>query len=156
MTFFADLTPYAYRNTTGPGARLLHVGWLDPSHPFPTAEPDASLVERLGELCASATCARSRGFFRCRLPRCRGGRQELGLIVTIDGRDVRLGSAELWIPFEAGTWFAAPDLIYHYVRDHEYQPPQEFLRAVFSEGAGSFGEDAWREWIQDGSPEAGP
>jgi hypothetical protein len=26
--------------------------------------------------------------------------------------------------------FAAPNLIYHYVSEHEYQPPPEFLRAL--------------------------
>jgi hypothetical protein len=29
-----------------------------------------------------------------------------------------------------GEAFSAPNLIYHYVSEHEYQPPPEFLRAL--------------------------
>lgn len=41
-----------------------------------------------------------------------------------------LGSAEIRVVGEQGITYAAPTLIFHYVRDHAYRPPEEFLRAL--------------------------
>lgn len=43
---------------------------------------------------------------------------------------IMLGSAEIWIPVGDGRVFVAPNLIIHYVRDHGYLPPAEFIDAV--------------------------
>jgi hypothetical protein len=45
-----------------------------------------------------------------------------------------VGSAEIRVFSAAGDAYAAPNLIYHYVRTHWYKPPEEFLRAM-REGA---------------------
>jgi hypothetical protein len=47
---------------------------------------------------------------------------------------VLLGSAEAWISDHRGTVYAAPNLIYHYVRDVGYLPPEEFVEAVVEWG----------------------
>ena len=56
-------------------------------------------------------------------------------LLYIDGQmrrgdeELRLGSAEIRVfGREEGT-YAAPDLIYHYVVDHHYLPPEEFIKA---------------------------
>lgn len=41
-----------------------------------------------------------------------------------------LGSGEIRVFNSAGDVFAAPNLIYHYILQHHYRPPDEFLRAV--------------------------
>ncbi len=41
-----------------------------------------------------------------------------------------LGSAEIRVPEKAGKTYAAPNLIYHYMKDRGYLPPQEFLRCL--------------------------
>jgi hypothetical protein len=44
---------------------------------------------------------------------------------------LKLGSAEIRV-FAVGVIYAAPDLVFHYVRDHEYKPPQTFIDAVIA------------------------
>ena len=41
-----------------------------------------------------------------------------------------LGSAEIRVFSNEGVTYAAPNLIYHYIVDHHYLPPEEFIRAV--------------------------
>jgi hypothetical protein len=41
-----------------------------------------------------------------------------------------LGSAEIRVPGKDGKVYAAPNLIYHYIKDCGYLPPQEFIDAV--------------------------
>jgi hypothetical protein len=45
-----------------------------------------------------------------------------------------LGSGEFRITSSNGATFVAPDLIVHYIADHAYLPPQEFLEAVLEAG----------------------
>jgi len=47
-----------------------------------------------------------------------------------DGSDVPLGHAEIWVEREDGTQIAAPNLVYHYVTEHQYRPPDYFIDAV--------------------------
>jgi len=55
------------------------------------------------------------------------------------GRSVVLGDAEIRVVAENGTLFVAPTLILHYVVEHGYQPPPEFVdalrRGVFADSA---------------------
>lgn len=119
MTYLADLAQH-------PDARdgkALSVGWLDATHPFPTAEPSAELLESLWRYC-SLSVARTRGLQPCVF--CSTD------FVVEEGEGVRLllGSAEIRVIGPTGELFAAPDLIYHYVLKHHYRPPDEFLRAL--------------------------
>lgn len=54
----------------------------------------------------------------------------MGIKVTHDGTTLLLGSAEIRVPSRLGVVYAAPDMIYHYIKDHDYVPPQEFIDAV--------------------------
>jgi len=45
-----------------------------------------------------------------------------------------LGSAGIRVPGKAGKTYGAPNLIYHYMKDRGYLPPQEFLDALDSMG----------------------
>jgi len=56
---------------------------------------------------------------------------------TWDNESVSLGDAELRLAARDGTWLVAPTLVFHYVTDHGYQPPQEFIEAI---GSGRFAE----------------
>ncbi len=53
-----------------------------------------------------------------------------------------VGGAEIRVTGSAGVTFAAPDMIIHYVTDHGYRPPDEFLddlrRSLNAEGAGGW------------------
>src|SRR5207253_72063 len=47
-----------------------------------------------------------------------------------EGKLVELGSAEIRVFSNDGIIYAAPNLIFHYVAAHEYDPPEEFKQAV--------------------------
>lgn len=127
MTYFADLSPYEFFKGKNRDGKLLNVGWLDLSHSFPTEEAGAELVAKLGQLCRKRVM-QTRGYHRC--PFC--PREKTGWSAQIDEEIIHLGSAEIRVPGKAGTVYACPDLIYHYVRDHHYRPPNEFLVAVLA------------------------
>jgi len=55
--------------------------------------------------------------------------------VLKSGKQVWLGSAEIWIPSTDGSLvYAAPDLVYHYVTAHQYRPPDGFIEGVIASG----------------------
>ncbi|MFN2555887.1 MAG: hypothetical protein ABR592_03295 [Nitriliruptorales bacterium] len=130
MTYFRDLTPYNYGRTPW-RMKVLNVGWLTAGEPFPTGDVPTLFVERLLEHCATAI-RRTRGFHVCDL--CLAAGASWGPIrVVHDGRDLLLGSAEVWVgglPGQGRVWYAAPDLVYHYVTAHQYRPPDPFIEAV--------------------------
>lgn len=44
---------------------------------------------------------------------------------------IRLGSAEIRAYSLNGKIYAAPNLIFHYAKAHNYKPPEEFIWAVY-------------------------
>jgi hypothetical protein len=52
--------------------------------------------------------------------------------IALLAENIDLGSGELRIRGVGNIVYAAPDLIYHYVVDHQYQPPTEFVNAILN------------------------
>ena len=52
--------------------------------------------------------------------------------VSRHGRETRLGSAEMTVKGKDGKIYAAPNLIYHYMAAHDYDPPKEFVEALLA------------------------
>lgn len=145
MTHMPDLAPYDYhRWNLPPGVRMLAVGWLEPEFPYSTGSVPAEFVHALGQLCIQHQQGRMRGWHDCRLgcprpggddvPRMANGRRLLAppTSVEIDGVRVVLGSTEIRVIAADGTWLAAPSLVYHYVTEHAYLPPEPFVEAVMA------------------------
>jgi len=125
MAYFADLTQYEYRPFQKQSrAGLLNVGWLDHEHDYPKGAVDSGSLEKLERLCASPV-NRTRGVHHC--PYCK---EYPVRAITAEGRTLGLGNAEIRVPGLQGIEYAAPTLIYHYIREHEYRPPEEFLEAL--------------------------
>jgi predicted RNA-binding Zn-ribbon protein involved in translation (DUF1610 family) len=129
MTWFEDLTPYAYLVRAGRvPERTLNVGWLDEGHEFPTGDVPASFVDRLRTLAECATTMQTRGLHEC--PFCSeepDTRAEWWLPRASSGRH---GSNEIRGVGADGVRYAAPTLVVHYVTAHRYRPPQAFIDAV--------------------------
>lgn len=125
MSHFSDLSAYTYK-ATGTSPKTLNVGWLDPSTNFPTGVSPADLVDKLWELCCSPVVM-TRGFHVC--PFCKE-RNARPYQVTRGKRTIKLGSAEIRVFGQDNVKFAAPDLIFHYVAEHFYLPPDEIVEAV--------------------------
>jgi hypothetical protein len=129
MAYFGDLTPYSYwPRGFVPGT--LNVGWHDKEHGFEEGGVPAGFIDRLGRFC---TCPvmQTRGLHCCEF--CPGNSLEMKYPWLFpELNEHRLGSAEIRVFGSDGTIYAAPDLIYHYVKDHSYLPPQKFVDAVMN------------------------
>jgi hypothetical protein len=47
------------------------------------------------------------------------------------GTEVGMGNGEIWV-VKGETLYIAPYLIIHYIEEHNYQPPEEFIDAVIN------------------------
>jgi len=124
--FYPDLTPYTFL-ALSPNPNLLNVGWLDEQHDFPRGEVPPAVLDRLLERCANPV-NRARGYHQTPLIKS----YRYGYPVILGNQELVLGGAEIRIPGKCGITYACPDLIYLYMRDCSYLPPDEFLAAVNS------------------------
>jgi hypothetical protein len=134
MAYFPDLSPYSYG-----GCRhedVLHVGWLDNTHPFPQGALPHHLIAKIKALAANPV-ELYRGVHLCEL--CA---EPPNLKRVVGPNRVTESSCE-WAEWAKARWgngeirvraldttFAAPVLIVHYIEAHAYLPPEKFLQAV--------------------------
>ncbi len=121
MTEYKDFSRYKYWSTLFCVAK--NIGWLGEGD-FNTGKVDFAFIEKLEAFC----CYRvnlTRGFQEC--PFCGAS----GLAITNQkGNKIYIGDAEIRVKSKKGRIFAAPTLIIHYVKEHSYLPPQEFIEAI--------------------------
>ena len=154
--YYPDLTSYSYlrteivstpENYLAPenSVDVLNVGWLEHPYPFEKGEVPLIFIDKLLKLCLNSF-NKTRGYHVCNI--CEnpmvfpmkiktGGIEavfNLPLPTTIIRGEVQmmLGTAEVRVVGQTGLIYAAPDLIYHYVTEHKYLPPQEFIEAVLN------------------------
>ena len=125
--YLKDLDPYRHGVPT-PLKDVVAIGWLSVSNDYPHGDIAPGLVDALEELLSSHRVNQMRGYHVCdfclKAPLTHQ---------TRSGKVIMLGSAELWVPSsQRSTIYAAPDLIYHYVKEHLYLPPDDFVKAVLS------------------------
>lgn len=132
MTYYPDLTPYDYLPQTVPeGVELLTVGWLEPGRDFPTAateDLDPLFWQNLVTLAADHPVAKTRSVHACRFRHLFEADYQYRAVYG--SRVLYLGSAEIRVIAADGRHLTAPTLVVHYVRDHGYRPPAEFVEAV--------------------------
>ena len=124
MTYFKDLSEYAYGDLAfaRPGTKA--IGWLGQGHDFRMSPPSEEVLDLLWAFC-SISVALTRGAHDCEF--CPSGSAYFS---EKNGRRLFLGAAEIRVFSEQGQVYAAPTLIYHYVQVHHYHPPEEFLEAL--------------------------
>jgi hypothetical protein len=120
MAFFADLSPHTYSPTCG--LEVLNIGWLDEGRAFPVGRTSRKFQKALLELCTHRIILH-RGSHACWF--CRGRPHK---VIALSGA----GNGQMRVLGKKGVWYAAPTLVYHYVTQHGYQPPAEFIEAVLS------------------------
>lgn len=129
--YIKDLDPYCYDL----GGRVVRntacVGWLEHVVPPPIEKSpsrESELGKTLLELGRRWAVNRYRGTHYCTI--CPVPADEF--ILREDGeKPLLLGAAELWIPSaDRKIVFVAPDLVFHYLVDHGYVPPADFVLAV--------------------------
>jgi hypothetical protein len=122
--YLKDLTPYAYLNRE-PESNLLAIGWLSAEHEFTKGQVPESVLEDVLALCFKPV-NQTRSFHKSPFLKS----APLGYPVEYEGQKMLLGSAEIRVAGQDGKSYAAPNLIYHYMKDCGYLPPLEFLNAL--------------------------
>jgi hypothetical protein len=121
----ADLEPYfGCPADAAIGLDPLGVGWLQRGQDYPTGPVSEPFLAALLPFCyhENVVCA-VRVAQRC--PLC----NEIVPPIERDGHTVYPGTGEIRVLGETEI-YAAPDLILHFIRTHNYQPPEEFVQAV--------------------------
>jgi len=134
MAYFEDLTPYKYMHRSiKPGLIQLNVGWLSRGKNYNQGLSTEAFKGKLFEFCQDYYVINiTRGFHVCELcsisesnwyeNKSRYGKDHYWLSIG-DGEIRTIGDSVI---------YAAPTLIYHYVVDHRYMPPNEFIKSVLS------------------------
>jgi hypothetical protein len=125
--YFEDLTNYSYYQQRS-FSRVKNIGWLDKNHSFPVGKVSENFLEKLRKLIGKSNKTNLhvnpiRGIHPCNL--C--GKDSLK--IEKKNQSIFLGSSEIWIPY-GENYFAAPSMILHYIEEHNYLPPQEFIESV--------------------------
>jgi hypothetical protein len=139
-----DLTPYeGCSPELEIGMIPLAVGWLERGSEFDTGPLPDGFAAALLAFCQPE-------FLVCPI----NGRWHCGLEnhpiapVRLGTRQIELGKGEIRVIGDEDI-FAAPDLIYHYVVEHGYRPPDSFVRAVLmGPPAGSPEHRAYIKFLQ--------
>lgn len=115
MAWYADLADCNYFRTLHPSL-LRAVGWLERGQAYPRGTVDLLVFNKLTELVRHAwqPCF-FMGGHDCDL--CPGSS--------------KYGYTNLFIPGD-GFLFVCPELIRHYIKDHQNAPPIEFCEAVLA------------------------
>lgn len=128
MAYYPDLTSYCYiSHLIRPST--LNVGWIE-GNCFEKGTLSDDVLDKLWRFC-QCSIGQTRGFHVCNLPGCEQRTWSAGPHKSSRGEaTVLLGSAEIRVFGKNGYIYAAPDMIYHYVIDHLYMPPEEFIEAL--------------------------
>ncbi|WP_049804481.1 DUF7919 family protein [Microlunatus phosphovorus] len=123
MTFFSDFSNYRYRATLVP---MVNIGWLGAGRSFPTGPVPTDVIEKLMLLTEDLHNI-MRGVHDCEF--CQE-ESPIRLAAKVPRGYVSLGMGELHRIDVDETIFTAPSLVIHYIIQHNYQPPENFIRAV--------------------------
>ncbi len=127
--YYEDLSSYEYFNgVTFPN--IINIGWIDLEHGVNIGPIPSNALEKLKDIVAERGKFRGivnvmRGIHSC--PKCGAS----GLYSEKNGKKTLLGNSEIWVPWD-GKIYVAPNLIIHYIKDHNYLPPEEFIQALVS------------------------
>ena len=116
MTYFPDLSPYVYGGPSRCGDYdVFSIGWLDGDHEFSKGEFNPERLSKIKIILESQSPINlTFGVHICEL--C--------------GNEAGNGEYHSYNP-NTNKIYAAPTLIVHYIEEHQYAPPGEFIEAVF-------------------------
>ncbi|WP_217561224.1 hypothetical protein [Streptomyces sp. GbtcB6] len=124
MTHYSDLSLYDFDFYSEPEG--LTVGWLEGDQEFTTGDVSADDLAILADI-GRLKQKKSRGYHYCTI--CTEKTDRYAESPRF-GTRYQLGSAEIRVVSDDGTLYVAPNLIIHYISDHGYLPPAEFISAV--------------------------
>ena len=134
--YFKDHTYYNYK-LNKPLEMIVNIGWLSSEHFYEMGDTEPKFIEKLTEIIISNDIYNYKfNKIRCNAP-CNLCRECIELPYINKRRnvlmDMPLGHSELLIPSQVNNqYYASPGLILHYIRDHYYKPPQEYIDSVMA------------------------
>ena len=126
MTYIRDLTQYTYHSMEGDDG-VLAVGWLNFHEPFEQDKTPLGLVDKLKEFPVTRKCMGSHYCPWCIIKHTSGPDES-----PHSNPSVARGNGEIWVE-DVDKTYAAPLMIIHYIEEHNYLPPQEFIDAVMKD-----------------------
>lgn len=133
MTYYEDLSPYQYFKKSIPaGVSAVNVGWLEPGEEYPKGNAPDGFIDALAVIVRNSSQMRTRGWYACQLPHI-GYKEPYPTTFAVGRKRVNLGSAEVRVVAKSGEWMIAPNLVLHYVSNHSYKPPTDFIEAVMEQ-----------------------
>jgi len=93
------------------GVVLVKVGWLDKGQPYTEGTPPKEFVDKVKRIPLSV---HTKGWHTC--PFCGNAKSYSQYNIRISGK----------------KYYDIPEMILHYIKEHNYLPPQEFIDAVMN------------------------
>ena len=135
MTYFKDLTPYEYFARHEPlNSSSLNIGWLSSEMPFEKGFTTQEFRDKLLKFCSDEFIVLiARGFHPCEFCGFSWGQwhDEQKDKYGKNAHCASIGDGEIRVSGKSAV-YAAPALIYHYVIQHQYKPPDEFIEAILT------------------------
>ena len=104
------------------------VGWLDANHPYPKGNSTDIFVQNLWHRCKNPPIKHF-GYHVCGL--CGHDENNWGIRIDNGQEQFDVGNGDI-IVFGQEDIYVAPNMIYHYVVNHNYQPPDSFVIATLN------------------------
>ncbi|WTU53508.1 hypothetical protein OG953_32535 [Streptomyces sp. NBC_00057] len=133
LTYYPELSLYDFDYHAEPEG--LTVGWLEGDESYTIGDVSVEDWEILSDL-GSLMQNKSRGYHYCTI--CTEMFEHFGESARFESR-YRLGNAEIRVVSDAGELYVAPNLVLHYIVDHGYCPPDEFIEAARDEARRRWG-----------------
>lgn len=115
MSFFPDM---GCKSLVAAGNHVRAVGWLHPDHPYTTGPVPDEFLARLKEFVARSGDSAEALYFGA-----------FGGYHTCEFCDRSHGIGNFGVP-SGDVLFVAPEMVVHYIEQHGYRPPDEFVEAV--------------------------
>ena len=133
MAYNQDLTKSGYSSEE---TEALSVGFLDAGHKFIRGPVPVEILYEIGEL-VKKPYIQHRGYHVCEL--CvptEEIRANADYLQAWSGP--RSGSSIIRVIGNGDINYVAPSLLVHYITDHQYRPPTEFLEAIVGQSLTSY------------------
>ncbi|HEV3255980.1 MAG TPA: hypothetical protein VG013_03800 [Gemmataceae bacterium] len=115
MSYFPDMGSESLAAT---GDHVRAIGWLHPAHPYTQGEVSAEFLTRLKEFTARSGDSAEALYFGA-----------FGGFHTCEFCGRAHGIGNFGVP-SGDLLFVAPELVVHYIEQHGYSPPPDFVAAV--------------------------
>ena len=105
-----------------PKYKIVAIGYLDSSEPFEKGEVSNRFLNKLREVWDTGLVLMSMGFHECDF--CEGGYGT--------NERAKSSSEKMLVDEKNKIKYVFPEMIFHYIKKHNFQPKQEFIEFVMN------------------------